>query len=46
MSDHSSSNEPHRDPAERGRLGFSRTALSMVGVLAVIGFLMWFFFFV
>ena len=33
-------------PAKRGRLGFSRTALSVAGVVVLLGFLMWFFVFV
>ncbi len=32
------------DPAEHGRLGFSRLALSLVGVIAVLAFLVWFLF--
>ncbi len=43
MSERSDTNDPHPDPAERGRLGFSRTALSLIGLVAVLAFLVWVF---
>lgn len=46
MPDSSSSDDTRPDPTERGRLGFSRTALSLVGLLVMLGFLIWFFVFV
>lgn len=38
-------NDSRPDPAERGRLGFSRLALSLIGLIAMLAFLVWFFFF-
>lgn len=32
-----------RDPAERGRLGFSRWMLSLIGAVIVLAFLIWVF---
>lgn len=46
VSEPSSSGESPPSPAKRGRLGFSRTALSVAGVVVLLGFLMWFFVFV
>lgn len=34
---------PPRDPAERGRLGFSRWTLSLVGLVILLAFLGWLF---
>ena len=46
MSESSPSGESPPSPAKQGRLGFSRTALSVAGVVVLLGFLMWFFVFV
>lgn len=46
MSDDPAENKSRLDPAEQGRLGFSRSALSLVGLVVVLGFLAWFFLFI
>ena len=46
VTESSPSGESPPSPAKRGRLGFSRTALSVAGVVVLLGFLMWFFVFV
>lgn len=43
MSDPADSPGSTRDPARRGRLGFSRATLSLVGVVIVLAFLVWIF---
>lgn len=36
-------NGPPRDPARRGRLGFSRVTLSLIGLAILLAFLIWVF---
>ncbi len=43
MSEQGNVNDSPPDPAERDRLGFSRLALSLIGLVAVLAFLVWVF---